>query len=137
MIKKHIEEFTANPMYDGLNSHMKWELLKAEIRAVGQQFSRFIQSNKHNHTTNLRDSLNDLEKQLSNDPSDKYLQNEINKSCGDNASRRDAANQLCNNVKHAQVKATQQYPYNHSRSLRGSKRDVRVNRNYRHENRKG
>ena len=67
-------------MYDGLNSHMKWELLKAEIRAVSQQFSRFIQSNKHNHTTNLRDSLNDLEKQLSNDPSDKYLQNEINKT---------------------------------------------------------
>ena len=34
----------------------------------------------HNYTTNLRDSLNDLEKQLSNDPSDKYLQNEINKT---------------------------------------------------------
>ena len=67
-------------MYDGLNSHMKWKLLKAEIRAVSQQFSRFIQSNKHNHTTNLRDSLNDLGKQLSNDPSDKYLQNEINKT---------------------------------------------------------
>ena len=67
-------------MYDGLNSHMKWELLKAEIRAVSQQFSWFIQSNEHNHTTNLRDSLNDLEKQLSNDPSDKYLQNEINKT---------------------------------------------------------
>ena len=40
-------------MYDGLNSHMKWELLKAKLRAVSQQFSQFIQSNKHNHTTNL------------------------------------------------------------------------------------
>ena len=67
-------------MYDDLNSHMKWELLKAETRAVSQQFSRFIQSNKHNHTTNPRDSLNDLEKQLLNDPSDKYLHNEINKT---------------------------------------------------------
>ena len=76
-IKKHIEQFTCNPMDDRLNSHMAWELLKAEIRAVGQQFSRFIQINKHNHTTNLRDLLNDLEKQLSNDPSDKYIQNEI------------------------------------------------------------
>ena len=57
---------------------MTWELLKAEIRAVSQQFSRFIQSNKHNHTKNLRDLLNDLEKQLPNDPSDKYIRNEIN-----------------------------------------------------------
>ena len=79
IIKKHIEEFTDNPMYDDLNFHMKWELLKAEIRAVSQQFSRLIQSNKHNHT-NRRDSLNDLEKRLSNDPSDKYLQDEINKT---------------------------------------------------------
>ena len=47
-------------MYDGLNFHMKWKLLKAEIRAVSQQFSRFIQSNKHNHTTHLRDWLNDF-----------------------------------------------------------------------------
>ena len=79
IIKKHIEQFTGNPTYDLLNFHMKWELLKAEIKVVSQQFSRFFfQSNKHNHTTNLRDLLNDLEKQLSNDPSDKYLQNEIN-----------------------------------------------------------
>ena len=66
-------------MYDDLNSHMKLELLKAEIRALSQQFSQFIQSNKHNHTLRLRGSLNDLEKQLSSDPSDKHLQNEFKK----------------------------------------------------------
>ena len=65
---------------NNMMNNMKWGLLKAEIRAVNQQFSRLIQSNKHNHTTNLRDSLNHLEKRLSNDPSDKYLQNEINKT---------------------------------------------------------
>ena len=37
IIKKHIGKFTGNPMYDGLNSHIKWELLKAEIRAVSRQ----------------------------------------------------------------------------------------------------
>ena len=45
--KKHIQEFTNNPISDDGDSHMRWEVVKADIGAISQQLSQITQNNKH------------------------------------------------------------------------------------------
>ncbi|GFS27881.1 hypothetical protein ElyMa_005313600 [Elysia marginata] len=76
----HILAVQEEEIYKDENPHLKWELLKSEIRSVSQHYSRFLQSDKHCQTVYLRDRLNDLEKKLAYNPSNSHYQQETAKA---------------------------------------------------------
>ncbi|GFR57799.1 hypothetical protein ElyMa_001754000 [Elysia marginata] len=80
MMRCHILAVQEEEIYKDEYPHLKWELLKSEIRSVSQHYSRFLQSNKHCQTVYLRDRLNDLEKKLAYNPSNSHYQQEIAKA---------------------------------------------------------
>ena len=68
MIKDFIASF--NNKENGLNPHLNWELLKAEIKGISQQFSAYKESNKRNEENTIRHELRRLEEEFIDNPND-------------------------------------------------------------------
>ena len=76
LIKQHIHKTKNDPSYTYLTPHSRWELIKAEVKAVSQQYSKFLQTNKHNESVILQGNLETIEKRLSKDPKNYEAQQE-------------------------------------------------------------
>ena len=70
-IKSFLESAKNDPTYINLNSHMKWELIKAEIKSISQQLSKTAQLKKYNDSHALRSTLETTEKEFVIDPKKK------------------------------------------------------------------
>lgn len=69
-ILKSIEEYSV------LNPHLKWEMIKVNIREETQQYCKFVESFKRNKYNILSDNLNTLEQRLCYEPENLSLQHE-------------------------------------------------------------
>ena len=75
-IKRFHESAKNDPTYINLNSHMTWELIKAEIKSISQQFSKTAQLKKYNDSHALRSTLETIEKEFVIDPKARTIQEE-------------------------------------------------------------
>ena len=65
MIKKTIQD--TSRQYEGiLDPHLKWEMIKIEVKETSQKYSRFICNRKKRQEKILRDELNELENKFTN-----------------------------------------------------------------------
>ena len=55
---------------------MKWELIKAEIKSISQQFTKTAQLKKYNDSHALRSTLETIEKEFMIDPKNRTIQEE-------------------------------------------------------------
>ena len=63
--------------HNSLDPHLKWEMIKADIREVIRQFSKHKESLKRKDITNLISELNDLEETLNSNPLNSDIKREI------------------------------------------------------------
>ena len=62
---------------EGLDPILKWNIIKARIRELCQQYGKFNKLEKTNEIKNVRDKLNELENQLANDIDNLEIQNKV------------------------------------------------------------
>ena len=74
MMKEFIQKFKENTTNE-LNPHMKWELLKAEIKSASRQYGIYKQTNKKNESLLKRQELEKIDEECILNPSDTSLQN--------------------------------------------------------------
>ena len=63
--------------FKDLDAHLKWEMIKVEIRELSQQYSRFRNSRIKNEKLNKLSELNELEEAVVNDPFNPILTNAL------------------------------------------------------------
>ena len=66
--------------YENLNPHLRWEMIKTNIRECSQIYGRQISREKQNKNSKLFSSLNNLEKALSKNPNDSFLISSISRT---------------------------------------------------------
>ena len=69
--------------YKDINDHLRWEMVKTNVREVSQQFSRFKMKDKADKQRRLIMNLNFLENSLIHTPDDKNLLSTISKVKGE------------------------------------------------------
>ena len=57
MIKMHLETIQGDQLYAEVDPHLKWELIKTEVRDISQQYSKFLCSNKRNENQMIYQTL--------------------------------------------------------------------------------
>ena len=75
MIIEQIQE--TEKEYASVNPHLRWEVIKTNIRETSQQFSRYKAREKINDLDKMKSRLKNLENAIVNSPNDKTLLNKI------------------------------------------------------------